>query len=519
VAHEQLTGTKQKLERKFMAYSKPDRIGYSCGRILLWLTAIGWLAPAIARAADTNTNLPPPPPLSAAQRAAVEDHQRLMGLLHMTTFRRRKDDANYDESKANPYPELPDPLTLKDGEKVTTAAMWWTRRRPEIVEDFDREIYGRMPAVTPRVTWETVSVTNRVVTNTTSSFSVVEKRLLGHVDNSAYTNISVAIQLTLTLPADAAGPSPVIMVLSFSAPGFGGGFPPGGLVRTNLPAGTNAQARRGGPGGFGGFGGFGRGLPAWQATVLSNGWGFATLNTYSVQADGGAGLRSGIIGLCNHGEPRKLDDWGVLRAWAWGASRALDYFETDPAVNAKAVGLEGHSRWGKATAVAMAYDSRFAIAYSSSSGQGGAKINRRDYGEVTENAAWWEAYHWYAGNFIKYAGTLTAKDVPVDGHELIALCAPRPIFIGGGAAKGGPAGDGFADPRGMFMAAVGGGPVYKLLGKKDLGTDVFPPPETTLIDGDVAFREHSGGHTDAPNWPAFLEFAGHYIKGPGLKAN
>ncbi|MGA2279757.1 MAG: acetylxylan esterase [Verrucomicrobiota bacterium] len=475
------------------------------GLVLLAPLAIGPLAPPTARAADTNGNLPPPVPLSA-----VDDHQRLMGLLHMTTFRKGKQ-TNYEESRANPCPDLPDPLTLKDGTKVTTARMWWEQRRPEIVEDFDREIYGRMPRVTPGVKWEVASVTNRVVTNASASFPVIEKRLLGHVDNSAYTNISVTIQLSLTLPANAAGPSPVIMVLFPFAPGFGGGFPPGSFVRTNTPAGTNAPGRRGG------FGGFGLGLQAWQATALSNGWGYATLGTYSIQADGGAGLTTGIIGLCNQGQPRKPDDWGVLRAWAWGASRALDYFETDPAVNARQVGLEGHSRWGKAAVVAMAYDQRFAIAYVSSSGEGGAKINRRNYGEVIENAAWWEAYHWYAGNFIKYAGPLTAKDLPVDGHELIALCAPRPVFIGAGAAIGGQAGDGFADPRGMFMATVGAGPVYKLLGRKNLGTDVFPPPETALIDGDVAYREHSGGHTDVPNWPAFLEFAGHYIKVPGLK--
>jgi len=355
-----------------------------------------------------------------------------------------------------------------------------------------------------------VSVTNRVVTNATGSFPVVEKRLLGHVDNSSYTNISVNIQLSLTLPADAAGPSPVIMVLYPFAPGFGGEFPGFGPGATNRPAGMNASPRRGG---FNFFG-----LQPWQAMAWSNGWGYATLGTYSIQADGGAGLTAGIIGLCNKGQPRKLDDWGVLKAWAWGASRALDYFETDPAVDAKHVGLEGHSRWGKAAAVAMAYDPRFAIAYVSSSGEGGTKINRRDYGEVVENAAWWEAYHWYAGNFIKYGGPLTAKDLPVDGHELIALCAPRPVFIGAGSTAGGLGGDGFADPRGMFMAAVDAGPVYRLLGKRDLGTAVFPPPNTALIEGDIAFREHSGGHTDVPNWPTFIAFAERYIKGPGLKS-
>ena len=459
-----------------------------------------FLAAALAPGADTN--LPP------VQLTAQEDHQRMMGLLHMTSFRHRTT-TNYKESRANPYPDVPDPLTLNNGEKVTSPAMWWNERRPEIVEDFDREIYGRTPKATPKVTWEVVSVTNRVVTNETSSFPVIEKRLLGRVDNSSYTNISIDIQLSLTLPANAAGPSPVIMVLYPFAPGFGGGFARFGFGGTNRLAGTNTPSRRGG---FNFFG-----LQPWQAMALSNGWGYATLGTYSIQADGGAGLTTGIIGLGNKGQPRKLDDWGVLKAWAWGASRALDYFETDKAVDAKRVGLEGHSRWGKAAAVAMAYDPRFAIAYISSSGEGGTKINRRDYGEVVENAAWWEAYHWYAGNFIKYGGPLTAKDLPVDGHELIALCAPRPVFIGAGSTAGGPAGDGFADPRGMFMAAVDAGPVYRLLGKKDLGTDVFPPSETALIDGDIAFREHSGGHTDVPIWPAFLEFAGHHIKGPGLK--
>jgi hypothetical protein len=459
------------------------------------------LTTGAARAADTN--LPPP-----VQLTAQEDHQRIMGLLHMSSFRHRTT-TNYKESKANPYPGLPDPLTLNNGKKVTTPALWWNERRPEIVEDFDREIYGRTPKVTPEVTWEVVSVTNRVVTNATGSFSVIEKRLLGHVDNSSYTNISISLQLSLTLPANAVGPSPVIMVLYPFAPGFGGGLPRFDLGGTNRPAGTNAPFRRGGLNLFG--------LQVWQAMVLSNGWGYATLGTDSIQADGGAGLTTGIVGLCNKGQPRKLDDWGVLKAWAWGASRALDYFEMDRAVDAEHIGLEGHSRWGKATAVAMAYDKRFAIACVSSSGEGGTKINRRDYGEVVENAAWWEAYHWYAGNFVKYGGSFTAKDLPVDGHELIALCAPRPVFIGAGSTAGGPAGDGFADPRGMFMAAVGAGPVYRLLGKKDLGTDVFPPPETTLIDGDVAFRAHGGGHTDIPNWPAFLEFARHHIKGPGLK--
>src|SRR5258707_12081128 len=122
--------------------------------------------------------------------------------------------------------------------------------------------------------------------------------------------------------------------------------------------------------------------PTWQQQVLAKGWGYAILTPTSIQPDNGAGLTEGIIGLCNKGQPRKLDDWGALRAWAWGASRALDYFETDKSVNARQVGIEGHSRYGKATLVTMAYDQRFAIAYVSSSGEGGAKLHRRNFGEL-----------------------------------------------------------------------------------------------------------------------------------------
>jgi len=412
------------------------------------------------------------------RRLSTEDHQKMMDLLGITSLRPGRNGmdpnapnyANYDESKANPYPNLPDPLVLKNGQRVTTAQMWWNQRRPEIVEDFDREIYGRVPQNTPKVNWEVASTTEEK----DGDVPVITKQLAGHVDNSSYPAISVDIQVTLTTPADAAGPVPVIMEF-----GFGGRF--GGARRD--------------------------GGPTWQQQVLAKGWGYAIIVPNSIQADNGAGLTQGIIGLCNKGKPRKVDDWGALRAWAWGASRALDYFETDKSVNARQVGLEGHSRYGKATIVAMAYDQRFAIAYVSSSGAGGASLFRRDWGEIVENVAGSGEYHWMAGNFLKYAGPLTWDDLPIDAHELVALCAPRPVFISGGSNNG----DAWVDARGMFMAAAGAGPVYKLLGKKDMGTTEFPAIETPLIDGDVAFRQHSGGHTSGPNWPTFLTFAQRYL--------
>ncbi len=416
-----------------------------------------------------------------AQLTAEQDHQRLMDLQHISSLRQGADGrrtdvpnaANYDESKANPYPKLPDPLLLKDGTRVTTPQEWWSKRRPEIVEDFDREVYGRVPAHVPAVRWETVSTARE----TNENIPVLTKHLLGRVDNSAYPAASVDIDLTLNTPANANGPVPVIIELAF-------------VWRPGSPFPRPTEP------------------PAWHHEVLAKGWGYATLIPISIQPDNGTGLTQGIIGLTNRGRPRKLDDWGALRAWAWGASCALDYFETDKTVDAKQVGLEGHSRYGKASLVAMAYDQRFAIAYISSSGEGGAKLNRRTWGELLENVAATSEYHWMAGNFLKYAGPLTANDLPVDSHELIALCAPRPVFIGAGATQG----DGWADAKGMFLAAAGAGPVYRLLGKKDLGTSTFPPIETALIQGDIAFRQHSGGHTPAPNWPTFVEFAGRYLK-------
>jgi hypothetical protein len=417
---------------------------------------------------------------------AAEEHQREMDLLHIATLRKGADGshpeapnyANYDESKANPYPGLPDPLVLKNGKKVTTAKMWWDQRRPEIVEDFDREIYGRVPKITPSVKWEVTATTKEA----NGDVPIVVKKLTGHVDNSSFPEITVDIQLVLTVPATATGKVPVMMEFGFIGP-----FP-GRAGRGPAPPPP--------PG------------PTWQQQVLAKGWGYAILVPGSIQADNGAGLTQGIIGLVNKGQPRKLDDWGALRAWAWGASRALDYFELDPAVDAKRVGIEGHSRYGKAAAVTMAYDSRFAIAYVSSSGEGGVKLNRRNWGELVENVAGTSEYHWMAGNFIKYAGPLNWNDLPVDAHELVALCAPRPVFISAGATQG----DGWVDAKGMFLAAAGAGPVYRLLGKKDLGTAEFPPIETALIDGDVAFRQHSGGHTPGPNWPTFLEFAQRELK-------
>lgn len=433
--------------------------------------------------AVSQTQKPP------VQLTAEEDHKRLMDLLGISSIRRgpsgnpqAPDHANFDESKANPYPTLPDPLTFKSGKRVTTAGAWWKKRRAEVVDDFDREIYGRMPVKTPGVKWEVTGTTQDV----NGGVPVITKKLSGHVDNAAYPLVTVDIDLTVTTPANATGPVPVMMEFGFVWPG--GRTPPG----PPPPPG-----------------------PTWQQQVLARGWGYAILIPTTVQADNGAGLTQGIIGLVNKGQPRKVDDWGALRAWAWGASRALDYLATDKAVDAKQVGIEGLSRYGKAALVTMAYDQRFAIGFIGSSGEGGAKLHRRNFGEQVENVAGSGEYHWMAGNFIKYAGPLNAGDLPVDSHELIALCAPRPVFVSVGSPQ---VEGGWVDAKGMFLATAAAGPVYQLLGKRDLGTTEFPPMETALVDGELGFRQHSGGHTTLPNWPTFLTFADRYIKGPPVTA-
>jgi hypothetical protein len=453
---------------------------------------------SVALAVFTWASLALPLQLLAATAAAPvqltseQDHNRLLELLHITSLRRGPDGdptspraANFDESKVDPNLRLPDPLLLRNGKAVSSAAVWWKSRRPEIVAAFDTEIYGRVPRNVPAVAWRVTSEVQEQAGDT----AVIRKEITGHLDNTAYPAIDVNIQLTLVTPARARGPVPIVMELGLSAEAIA------------------ALKKRFTPEQWATFQGTG---PDWRSQLLARGWGYATLIPTSIQADNGEGLTAGVIGLTNKGQPRsRPDEWGALRAWAWGASRALDYFETDRSVDAKQVGIEGLSRYGKATLVAMAYEPRFAIALVGSSGAGGAKIWRRNFGEQVENLASTSEYHWMAPNFLKYAGPATVSDLPIDSHELIALCAPRPVFVSSGSQQ---VEGGWVDAKGMFLGAAYAGPVYRLLGRKDLGTREFPPMETALIEGDIAFRQHSGGHTTGPNWPTFLNFASRYIQ-------
>lgn len=407
------------------------------------------------------------------------DHQLMMQKLGIESLRpgpsgnpAAPNAANSDESKATPYTSLPDPLIFEDGETVKNKKDW-NKKRLELKEHFANEIYGRIPEHIPEVTWEIIEEKDSLFGEVKARF----KRLIGNVDNSSYPDIEVRLELIMATPIEVKKAAPLIMQFSWI-------WPPG----------MNRPKPKG---------------PTWQEQILDEGWGFAMLIPTSFQADNGAGLSAGIIGLVNKGEPRKLDDWGTLRAWGWGASRALDYLETDPFVDAKKVGIEGLSRYGKAALVAMVDKPRFAIGFFASSGAGGTKIYRRVYGEQVENLASSGEYHWFTPNFIKYAGPLTPMDLPVDAHEMLALCAPRPVFI----SSGDPEVEGhWIDAVGMFKTAVAATPVYNLLGKKGISSDEYPGTNVGVLEGDLVFRQHDGGHTEGSNWGYFIDFAKRYFE-------
>ncbi len=422
--------------------------------------------------------------------ADYDDYQHMLTKLGIKMMRKGRDGRGKDtssEKTANRFKDsLPDLMTFKNGDKVKSADQW-PKRRAEIVEDFEREVYGRIPKGVPKVKWEVTRSTE----GTSGGIATVTKTLVGTVDNSAFPKLKVTIQASFTVPKDARGPVPIIVEF-----GFGFGFPTKG------------------------------GATSWTQQALNKGWGHGTISPNSIQGDNGR-LREGIIGLTNKGEPRSPEDWGALRAWAWGLSRLIDHFEADKdsGVDPKKVCITGVSRYGKAALVATAFDTRVAAGFVASSGAGGAKLFRRDFGEMLENVAGRGEYHWMAGNFLKYAadeaafGKKTAADLPVDQHQLIALCAPRLCLISYGIpAKGDP---NWVDAPGSFMAGVLAGPAYRLLGKKDLGTDgdyltAKMPAVNSLIGGELAWRQHDGGHTNIPNFPTFFEWAGKYITSPGV---
>ena len=471
---------------------------------------------------------------------ARQDHRNMMEQLGIEALRpgasgneNSPHHANYDEALADPYGALPDALRFPDGRRVATASQWWQARRPQIVAAFERDVYGRIPRRVPKVTWQVVSRGR----GTLAGYRIAYRKLLGVVDNSAYPLIRVSIPVTLVTPAAVHRPVPVLIMFTYGAPPV----PRTGPDRRELAAMNRAlrtALTRTDPAARAVFRRHPRaalitrsvfsalrrnvdgGAPS-VVQLIRAGWGFASLDPTAVQADSGAGLTRGIIGLVNHGQTRTGGQWGALRAWAWAASRTLDELRTDPAVDPHAIGIEGVSRFGKAALVTLAFDPRFAMGLIGSSGKGGTTPLRRNFGESVGNLAGSGEYHWMAGNFLRYDaeraafGSRNAGELPVDANELIALCAPRLVFVSYGIPAMGDAR--WLDQRGSFMAAVAASAVYRLLGVRGLGvranplTARMPPVNHGLLSGRLAWRQDDGGHTDAPNMKYFIAWVDRFI--------
>jgi hypothetical protein len=375
--------------------------------------------------------------------------------------------SNYDETKVKPY-SLPDPLVLANGQRVRDARTWERQRRPEIMRLYETEIFGRVPATAPRVTWK---VTAR---EAGARGGVVDiKRIAGTIGSAAD---APTIPLTLYTPAKAKGRVPIILVVN-----FGGGSGPAPAAA--LPSGE----------------------PPVAADILARGWGYATMAYQDIQPDRATSIDEGVIALARPpGQAPAPGDWGAIGAWSWGVSRAIDYLETDAAVNPQRIAVEGHSRIGKTALWASANDPRIAAVFSSCAGEMGSALSRRDWGEAVDDMAqnfpWW-----FSASFQKWPGRW--DEMPVDAHMLIALSAPRPVFLTGGTT------DQWADPVGEYLAAVAAGPVYRLLGRKDLGiTAPRPPLDTPVTTGDIGWHYHTGPHAATPeDWKAFLIFLDKYF--------
>jgi hypothetical protein len=372
--------------------------------------------------------------------------------------------SNYDESKVKPY-VLPELLKMANGEPVKDADMWFKKRRPEILKLFQTEIFGRIPDNAPKVKWEVASIDDNAADG-----KAIMKKIVGTMGDKAG---APKMNVTLFIPAKATAPVPVILVIGFGA---------------------------------GGKGGKGGGLAGTGAEVVAKGFAYAAVNYTEIQPDAPNTFDKGVIGqTLRPGQTKPdADEWGTISAWAWGISRIIDYFETDKAIDAKCIGIQGTSRLGRTVLWEAAQDERVTATFSAVSGEAAAALARRDWGETVDDMAQNYGYQ-LGGNYQKWVGRW--NDMPIDSHMLIALVAPRALFCNGGTT------DQWMDPVGEFLGMLHAGPAYKLVGAKDLGVTELPPIDKMIMDGDLAWNYHTGGHMATPaEWTAFLEFADRQFK-------
>lgn len=396
---------------------------------------------------------------------------------------------NYEESKVPDY-TLPDPLTTIDGKRVTDADTWWQVRRPEILELFKREVYGRSPGKPEAMKFRVTSVDKSALQG-----KAVRKLVTVLFDGR---DDGPQMDLLMYLPADAGQPVPLFVGLNFR----------GNHATTDDPAvPISDRWMRPGPGVVDHRATEAtRGVAAdrWpMEMIVSKGFGVATIYCGDIDPDFHDGFNNGVHALYPTSGERPADAWGTIGAWAWGLSRALDYFETDDDVDHQHVAVIGHSRLGKTALWAGASDPRFALVVSNNSGCGGAALSRRRFGETVKriNTSF---PHWFCDNFKKYNDNEDA--CPVDQHELIALIAPRPVYVASAT------GDSWADPRGEFLAAKHAEPVYRLLGAGGLPADKQPPPDTPVADG-LAYHLRTGKHDITKyDWQQYLDFARKHFR-------
>jgi hypothetical protein len=389
--------------------------------------------------------------------------------------------VNYDEALAGTY-TLPDPLIMLNGKKVKNAKTWYKKRRPEIVRLFEESEYGRAPEAPKDMTFNVFDKGTPALDG-----KAVRKQVTVYFtkDTSDYK-----MDILIYLPANATKPVPLFLNLSFSSNASVADDP--GIKRGYIWGrdGKKVPVQR--------TGGFGR-IDLNQ--FLSQGIGFANIYYGDIEPDFADGIKYGIRG--HYLKPGTTypapDEWGAISAWAWGLSRAMDYFETDDQIDSKKVVLFGVSRLGKTVLWAGAHDTRFGMVIASCGGEGGAAISRRWYGETIDHMTHPTRYFYqFAGNWRNYKDDPSKS--PVDGHMLVALMAPRPLLLQTGET------DYWSDPKGEFVAAVNGGPVYELLGKKALGTDVMPAAGQPVLH-DLGYFMHAGDHGVLPgDYEVFIRF-------------
>jgi hypothetical protein len=401
----------------------------------------------------------------------------------------------YDETKVPAY-TLPDPLVCADGTRVTNAVVWETKRRPELLRLFEEQVYGRAPK-RPHgsIRFEVISV----VTNALSGRATRKEISVLLTDTPTGPHLNLLLYVPNSLRKDV----PVFLGLNFNG-NHAVAAEPGirlsdrWMVAERSPCIVSNRATEAC-----------RGIEAtrWQVEkIMARGYALATFNYGDVEPDFAEGWKLGVRAALSPAGTNTIfrpDAWGAISAWAWGLSRALDYLETDGALDAKRVAVIGHSRLGKTALWAGARDERFTIVISNDSGEGGAALARRRFGERTGHLNQ-NFPHWFCGNFKKYSKH--EDDLPVDQHELIALIAPRPVYVAS-ATK-----DRWADPLGEFLAAKGAEPVYRLFDKPGLGVDSQPAADRS-VGNFVGYHLRAGEHdiTDY-DWDQYLNFADRHFK-------